>query len=148
MMQVAYSAEKSDKAAQKPAAAETPQPAASPQVKTIFSYAKELGLSDNQLQKLKDVVTGFRDKFVSLRQKLSDADKELSDMIKNDASLEQIKAKLQEIAEMQVDLRYSDIETSRKINSLLTADQLKKWRQIQEEAMAKEKAEKEAKDKK
>ena len=59
-----------------------------------------------------------------------------------EADLKQIRAKLQEIADLSVESGCADVEASRKINAVMTPEQLKKWRSIQaaaREAEAKKK---------
>ena len=41
------------------------------------------------------------------------------------------KKKLTEISQVQIDMRMLDIETARKINKVMTPEQLAKWRDIQ-----------------
>ena len=56
-------------------------------------------------------------------------------MITDKASLRKIKAKLRAIATIQADATYEDIVSVRGIEKELTAEQMAKWRAIQEDFM-------------
>ena len=112
--------------------------------KTIFDYQKDLGLSDKQVTDIKALMS-------DLQKTLSDKAKEmlamrqtLVDMMKNKEDMAVIRKQLEKIAQLQVDNSCLDIETSRKVEGILTKDQWTKWKDIQtkavEEAVAKAKA--------
>lgn len=103
-------------------------------VKTIFSYQKELGLTDKQVENLKNTLADFQ-KFVAEQKKaLVQLQKELSDMMNNNESLRLIRSKFEQISRIQVDVSCKDIETSRNIEGELTPTQLSKWRALQADA--------------
>jgi hypothetical protein len=52
--------------------------------------------------------------------------------MKKEGNLDQIKKNLMDQANHQASIRYDDIVASRKINKVLSADQLAKWRSIQD----------------
>jgi len=56
---------------------------------------------------------------------------ELEDLTEKEADLEGIRRKLREISELRINLRIQDLEASRKINRVLSSEQLKRWRGIQ-----------------
>lgn len=128
------------KAVEQPA---SPAPTAIPQlrVKTIFDYKKELALTQDQEEKLRAIWGDFQGQMTRLKAKLQVAELDLSDLLKSRASLEVVKAKLQESEKLRVDLRFADIEASRKIEGVLSRDQSKKWQEIKKEAQAKRKSE-------
>jgi len=103
-------------------------------VKTIFAYQKELGLSDKQVQTLKDKLAEFQKFLVEKREVLIGFQKELNEMINKREALKLIRKKLEQIAGTQVDISYTDVETSRSIESSLTSSQLDKWKVLQAEA--------------
>ncbi len=103
-------------------------------VKTIFAYQKELSLTDKQVQDLKDKLSDFQKYLIEQRKTLVNLQKELNEMIANRAVLKLIKEKLEQIAHVQADTGYFDVETSRKIEEELTPAQLEKWKGIQGEA--------------
>ena len=126
-----------EKAAQKATPATTAsiaqreQPKA--EVRTIFQYKKELGLTDKQENNLRTVLDGFQKYLGDKRKEIGALQIQLGDMIKKKEDLKTIRKQLEKIARVQVDASYVDIETSRKVENILTADQLAKWKAIQEE---------------
>jgi hypothetical protein len=103
-------------------------------VKTIFDYKQELNLSDKQEQDIKTILTGLSQEVRVTRAKLTLIDVEATDLIKKDGDLELIRKKLKDAADIQVDLKMADIVATRKINQVLTPEQLKKWRSLQASA--------------
>lgn len=122
-------------------------------IKTIFAYQKELGLSDKQIQDLKDKLANFQKYLLEKREVLIGFQKELNEMLTKREALKLIRNKLEQIANTQVDISYTDVETSRKIESTLTSGQLDKWKVLQADARKEaqkqiEEAQKAAKEKK
>jgi len=111
--------------ANKPAAAETAQ------VKTIFDFKPELKLTDKQETEIKQILTDLNREIQLDRAKLTILSIELEDLGKKEGDLEQIKKNLMDQASLQAAMRYADIVASRKINKVLSPDQLAKWRDIQ-----------------
>ncbi len=115
-------------------------------VETIFDYKAEIGLSDQQEKDIRQAVEALVKQARVQQAKLVIAADELETLVSAEADLKVIRAKLMEIATLQVDMRYEDLATSRKINALMTSVQLEKWKKIQEKARAKgDKTEKGAK---
>lgn len=114
-----------------PSTAEATQAQQRRVVKTIFSYKKDLAMTDEQEKSMKDLLTGLQKDLIEKRAKLNVIEIELRQMLVDRAELKQIKTKLDESAALQASMRYADVETSRKIEGVLTAEQLKKWREIQ-----------------
>jgi len=99
----------------------------------IFEYKKELALTDKQEQNLKDILSKFQN-YVSDKQKqLNSLQTELSKMIAERAALAKIKAKINDIFNIQAEVNYEGVVSTRAIENELTAAQLDKWRVIQEE---------------
>ena len=98
--------------------------------KTIFSFKDELGLSDEQENKIKAILFDSQNLIKSYRNTLNILGAELAQMIDRKEEMELIKNKLQEISEIKVEISYCDIEVARKINDLLTPTQLQKWEDI------------------
>ena len=103
-------------------------------VKTIFDYQKELGISDKQVQNLKDKLEDLKKYLIEQEKALISLQKELNEMISNNAALKLIREKLDKISRIQVDATCRRIETSRSIEGELTPTQLGKWKAIQLEA--------------
>lgn len=100
-------------------------------IKTIFDYKKEIGLSEDQVQKMKDLLTGLKNSFDEKKAKLLMLRNDLVQMIKNREKLESIKTQLGKMADVQVDISYADIETSRRIEDIMNSEQLKNWHDLQ-----------------
>ena len=103
-------------------------------VRTIFDYKQELNLTDQQEQAIKTVLADLDKDIRVTRAKLTLIDVEVGDLIKNEGDLEKIKKDLKDGADLQVALRLADIVATRKINKVLSSEQLKKWRAIQASA--------------
>jgi hypothetical protein len=116
------------------AKASTPSGQPTAKIKTIWDYEKELGLTAAQSKIMKDALGGLQKQLVGLRQQLLEAERQLKSLIEEEAPIEPINAKLQQISQIQVQIRLADIQTSRKINEVMEAEQLDKWRNIQKQA--------------
>ena len=103
-------------------------------VKTIFAYEKELGLTEAQVKNLKDILTKFQDYVNEKRKDIVQLRTELNDLIVKRADLKLIRSALEQISRLQVETSYNDVETARKVEGVLTAAQLTKWKEIQGEA--------------
>jgi Spy/CpxP family protein refolding chaperone len=112
------------------------------QVRTIFDYQKELGLTEKQINDIRTLYMVLKARLEALNKNRKDDTEALKILISKEADLKQIRAKLQEIADLSVESGCADVEASRKINAVMTPEQLKKWRSIQaaaREAEAKKK---------
>ncbi len=102
------------------------------QGKDIFYFKKEIGLTDEQENKLKALVYDIQKIMVANKAKLDVLTADLSRMIKNKEDMGAIRKKLDDVSKIQVDSTCVDIENGRKIEGVLSQDQLKKWNSIQE----------------
>ena len=127
--------------AAKPAQEAQKQEAQKQEVKTIFNYKSELGLTDKQSEDMKTLVSKLQTTLNEKGKEISELRQGLSQMIKNKDALSIIRPQLKKIADLQVDISYSDIETARKIEGVLTPAQMKKWQDIQLSSLDKLKAE-------
>ncbi len=122
------------------AAKEPAKPAAvnqtkeSKEAKTIFSFKDELSLSDKQIESIKSLLAELQSTMNEKAKSLNTLRQELSAMLKDRDSLKVIKVKLEQIADVQVDASYIDVDISRKVEDVLTSDQMKKWKDIQQKA--------------
>lgn len=105
-------------------------------VKRIWEYKDELSLSNDQVKNLKNTVEGLNTNLVSLRNKWMAVEQEINQLQVKNAELGQIKTKLQESAGIQVEMRYTDFETARKVMNYLSPEQVTKWRDIQKKIRA------------
>lgn len=99
--------------------------------KTIFDYKSDLKLTDEQVRKIKEYIIAFDKDNRVKRAKLTILDADLRTLFEKEADMNQIRPKVKEAYDIQADMRIADIETARKINSVLTPAQLKKWKEIQ-----------------
>ena len=100
-------------------------------VKTIFDYRDVLKLGDDQIEKIKELLSELNKEITILRARLTLVNTELQDLLKKDGDMNQIKSRIKEAFDIQASMKIMDMETARKINSVLTSEQLKKWREIQ-----------------
>lgn len=120
----------------------TPRPAtpANPSgrapVKTIVDCRAELGLSDAQVEKIKAVLDDFQKQLGGSRAALNRAYQDLGRLLADGASLEAIRAKYQQIGALELEVRMLDVTTSRRVESAMTAEQLKHWKTMQQAARA------------
>ena len=101
------------------------------QVKTIFSFKNEIGITDDQELKLKALLYDEQSFFDTNGSKLKTLGTELNGMVEKKEDMQAVKSKLEEIANVQVEVSYRNIEDRRKIEAILSPDQLAKWRDIQ-----------------
>jgi len=113
-------------------------PKGSAGVKMIWDYKKELEMSDGQVAGIKEAIENFQKQVLDLRQKLQATEGDIQELIQKKGDMDAIKAKLQTSAELQVQLRVLDIQTARKIDTILTPYQLNLWREIQQREVAKQ----------
>ena len=114
-----------------PAAPAQTQPAPG---QTIFDYKAELNLSDKQEQDIRTILADLNKDVRLGSAKLTILNSELEDLIKADGDLEQIRKRVKEAFDLQANLKFDDISATRKINRILSPEQLKRWRGIQEAA--------------
>ena len=116
-------------AGQQKAAAFQPRPG----VKTIFAYKKELNITDKQEKDLMRVLGDLQTNFADIRKKIAALNAELAKIIQEKKSLTLIRPKVDSIARLQADASFADIETSMKVEGILSEEQLTKWKAIQGE---------------
>ncbi len=102
-----------------------------PRVKTLLDYQKELSLSDGQVKEIKETLAAYQTVIAQQRRGLAQYEKEYSKLVAERAPMDQIKQKLRQLTDTTYNLRLSDVQTARKVESILSADQLKKWRELQ-----------------
>lgn len=114
-----------------PVLAQTPPQPAPQKVPTIFDYKQEIGLTPEQEAKMKGFIKDLQTNMSAGEARLSQMELEYRRLLAKDPTIDQARAKLQEIANATVDLRLVDLQTSRRISGVLTTDQLRKWKAIQ-----------------
>jgi Spy/CpxP family protein refolding chaperone len=103
-------------------------------LKTIWAYQKELGLTGDQVQQMKDAFTRLQEYLKACRERIVPAEQKVREMIEAGEPIDKIKPWLQSVATIQVEMRVADIKASREINAAMKPDQLKKWQEIQKKA--------------
>lgn len=98
---------------------------------TIFSFQKELGLSDKQVEGLKALMNDLTENAAAKNQELAKLHQDLAKMLQNKEDIKKVRGQLQKIANMQVDNSVHNIEVTRKAEAILTPDQWKQWKTIQ-----------------
>jgi len=99
----------------------------------IYEYKKELNLTDKQEQNLKDILVKFQSYVADKQKEIGGLQAELSKMIAESVDLNKIKAKINDITNIQAEVNYEGVVSSRAIETELTGTQLSKWRSIQAE---------------
>ncbi len=99
---------------------------------SIFKYKKELAITDQQEAELRSIISKIQDILKEKTEELNKHRAELNKMLEDKADLAKIKEKLHAIAMIQADATYEDIAGIRAIEIELTADQMSKWRGMQE----------------
>ncbi|GMU56132.1 MAG: hypothetical protein AMXMBFR33_52780 [Candidatus Xenobia bacterium] len=113
------------------ASAQTPQPAQK-KSKTLVDYQSELGLSDTQVADVKRTLELFKSEIKAYRSQLLETEQSLAARVKAGGSIEEIKADLRQSSDLHFQLRYLDVVTSRKVEAILSPDQMARWREIQQ----------------
>ncbi|MCX5724519.1 MAG: hypothetical protein NTX84_08405 [Nitrospirae bacterium] len=98
---------------------------------TIFDYKTDLLLTDQQEQEIRQILAGLARELDLQRARLTMATHELAELLKREAPLRQIKQQLELEAALRAALSYEDIAASRRINAILSPEQLSQWRNIQ-----------------
>jgi Spy/CpxP family protein refolding chaperone len=101
---------------------------------TIFDYKKELKLTDEQEQKIRQLLLDLSKQLQIEQAKLTLAHADLEELLKKEAELEKIKEAVNREAAIRATITYADLAAGRHINAVLTPAQLKQWREIQEKA--------------
>ncbi len=112
------------------AGAETPNPGV--KVQTIFDFKDELGLQPEQIKAIKAHILTLTTNLKTTQARLKTLEKEYKALLASEPNTAQVRAKLDEIAEATTQLRLLDFEVGRSITQALTAEQLQKWRAIQQ----------------
>lgn len=99
--------------------------------RTMVDFRDELKLSKQQVTDIVTALKRFQDDGTTGRLKLMAAECETAALIQRHADLVDIKDSLKQLTDLRYDLRVLDVETSRKVESILSPDQYAKWQAIQ-----------------
>ncbi|MEO0278885.1 MAG: Spy/CpxP family protein refolding chaperone [candidate division WOR-3 bacterium] len=100
--------------------------------KGILDYKKELALTDKQVNTIDDAIKGFEAKAKEIEKKMQTLSQEINSLLASSGNMETIKKKIKELYLLRADLDIANIEAARKINSVLTPEQRKKWQEIRQ----------------
>jgi len=106
------------------------------QVKTIFSFKDELGITDDQELKIKALLYDEQSFLDTNNASLKALGTDLSKLIADKADMKDIRSKLEDISKVQIEISYRNIKDSRDIETILTPDQIAKWKDIQKKFSA------------
>lgn len=119
-----------------PSWAQTEEKKEQKKIKTIVDYRDELGLTDEQVNGVAEALKSFQETVNTQRKLLIQYEKEYRELLAAHAPLPEIKQKLRQVADTRFNLRYADVVTSRKVEQVMSEEQLKKWREIQAKVRA------------
>ncbi|MHB2016254.1 MAG: hypothetical protein ACYCW6_04835 [Candidatus Xenobia bacterium] len=114
-----------------PSASASPTASAASQPSSIFDFKDEIGLKPDQVKAIKTEANKLIAYLNSQQGKLQTEQMELVKLIQTKGPMDKIHTHLLAIANMRVDMQMHDIETGRRINKIMTPEQLKKWHAIQ-----------------
>ena len=98
---------------------------------TIFDYAQELGLSQEQAKRIRETLDHHSKLSASTQTDLARAEGAFQRAAASNATVEQIKPLLENVRDCRIRLRFQDVETARKLEGLLSEEQRKGWQAIQ-----------------
>ena len=102
-----------------------------PKIMTIFDYKADINMTDDQEAQIKEDLGDLEKEIRVMRAKLTIIDTEAQTLLEKDGDISQLKNKVKDAYDIQASMRIADIEAARKINAVLTPEQLKKWKGIQ-----------------
>ncbi len=116
-------------------AARTPKPVqatAPATVKTtIFDYQKEVGLTDKQADDIRQKIGELQRTVRRINAELTLLNLSIQDLNAKNGDFKKLKKKVKDAYSLVADLKIADYKTTRDINAVMSAKQLKKWRDIQ-----------------
>ena len=98
--------------------------------KTILDYKAEVGLSDKQVKEIEKLIGEFEKRLADRAEKIRENDTKLRELLVKEGDIKEIGKNVREIYRLRGENVVDDIETGRKIDSLLAKEQRDKWREI------------------
>ncbi len=90
-----------------------------------FRGMMNLDLSDEQIAEIRQLMLDFQKETLELRNQIQMKQLEMRELMMEDSiDMDQVKVKLEEIAQLQVEVRMQAIERQTKVQELLTPEQL------------------------
>jgi periplasmic protein CpxP/Spy len=99
----------------------------------LGNLAKELNLSQDQIQQLQKLRKNSQGKTKERRQTLQTAKQELNQLIQGNASADQVRQKRQQVQSLQREIADTNFEQTLAIREILTPEQRVKLQQIMEQ---------------
>jgi periplasmic protein CpxP/Spy len=99
----------------------------------LNNLAKELNLSNDQIQKLQQLRKNAQGKNKERRQTLQIAKQELSQLVQGNASTDQVRQKRQQVQSLQREIADTNFENTLAIREILTPAQRVKLQQVIEQ---------------
>ncbi|MFN8611872.1 MAG: hypothetical protein U0931_30285 [Vulcanimicrobiota bacterium] len=106
---------------------------------TIFDYSAQLKLQESQTQSLRNLLQDLRQENERLQAALIQEERKFRQLVAQQAELGTIRKSLDSIRDLRVSLRMLDLQTQRKLENVLSAEQLGQWRAIQAQIQAQKK---------
>ncbi|MDD3819696.1 MAG: hypothetical protein QM220_09130 [Atribacterota bacterium] len=95
-----------------------------------FSGMRNLELSSEQMAQIREMMFDFQKETFELRQQIQAKQFELREFrLSRDPDMDQMKAKLEEISKLQIEIRMKSFERQQKVKDILTPEQLENCQQ-------------------
>ena len=95
-----------------------------------YRQMRNLELSSEQMTQIREMMLAFQKETFELRQQIQAKQFELREFrLSRDPDMDQVKAKLEEISKLQIEIRMKSFERQQKIKGILTPDQLENCQQ-------------------
>lgn len=101
-----------------------------PQRQTILDFKVELNLNENQIKEIEKLLSNFKKKEAEFIKEIQKHDLQLKELLQKEGDINEIKKEVREIYKLRGELVAEELETARKIDGLLTAEQKQKWKEI------------------
>lgn len=106
--------------------------------RSLQLFSEELGLSEEQQAKLKELRFKIEKETIALRSKIGIAELELRELLQSEEPDEaKIKSKIDEIGELKSTLRWTRVQGRLQVRNTLTSEQLEKLKTFKKEQMKK-----------
>ncbi|HEY3997708.1 MAG TPA: hypothetical protein VGO93_02505 [Candidatus Xenobia bacterium] len=112
----------------------SPEVAPTTKARAIWDYQKELGLTDDQVAKIKKTVRDLQDKADAAQTRYTASQKAYATLMEKSGDLEQIRTRMHEMADIQIDMQIENLRAKRALRKVITPAQMQKWQEIQKSA--------------
>lgn len=98
--------------------------------RTILDYKDVLALRPDQVKKIRGYLEEFEKEARPLKERIVSLNREIIQLLKDKGDIKTLRKKVKENYSLRADLFVDNIATERKIEGVLTPQQLKKWKEI------------------